>query len=245
MSFLTKSRTVLAYFFWNDERIETEFPTIECAFLATFKCLGLLSSVIVTNKETVQMKKFADTYGVKIQIEPSLRNGLHAMCIDCIRKLYMRFETDYVLIIQNDGMPVNPGLEDFIGKYDYIGAPFPGHLTWYDCFPYPKFAVGNGGFSLRSKRICQDAASFYNSFFSHIPYCWFTIEDVFYCKTMRAMRIFSRNPHIFPSPEIAGKFSLEHPSIFTPTRFPPLGFQAEVGFLKYTSLYGLPLGYML
>ena len=60
-------------------------------------------------------------------------------------------ETDFVLIIQYDGYIINPDLwtDKFI-NYDYIGAPW-----WYNDL----YNVGNGGFSLRSKKllnICKE-----------------------------------------------------------------------------------------
>ena len=64
-----------------------------------------------------------------------------------IKKLNNYVNTDFVLIIQYDGFILNPeGWTDEFLKHDYIGAPW-----WYtdDC------NVGNGGFSLRSKRLLE------------------------------------------------------------------------------------------
>ena len=68
-----------------------------------------------------------------------------------------------VLLIQDDGMLVKPGLEtsEFL-DYDYVGAPWslscPGHDILYA--QTKGRMVGNGGFSLRSPRamrdICED-----------------------------------------------------------------------------------------
>jgi len=56
--------------------------------------------------------------------------------------------TPFVMLVQWDGYPVRPEnwTDDFL-SYDYLGAPWPQ-------FPAP-FSVGNGGFSLRSKRLLQ------------------------------------------------------------------------------------------
>ena len=61
--------------------------------------------------------------------------------------------TSHVMIVQWDGYPVRPQnwTEEFL-EFDYIGAPWPQ-------FP-ASVGVGNGGFSLRSKRLllaCMDA----------------------------------------------------------------------------------------
>ena len=229
--------TVLAYFFWNDERIHSEFWKIETAFLQTFKTQGLLPSILVVNQKTEEMESFCHKFEVEIQIEESLgKGGIKAMCFDCIAKLHSRFKTDYVLIIQNDGMPMNSGLERFVGKYDYIGAPWPGHTTYYDLFPYPKYGVGNGGFSLRSKTICQTVSSLYSRFASRLPYNWLFVEDVFYCKTLRLFAPIAYRDLKFPSIAEAAKFSIECdiPSLANPPI--PLGFHAEKGFVSYLAI---------
>ena len=229
--------TSLAYFFWNDNRIHSEFWKIETAFLQTFHTNGLLPGILVVNQKTAEMESFCRKYGIEIQMEKSLdRGGLPAMSIDCICRLHSRFKTDYVLIIQNDGMPLRDGLELFIGKFDYIGAPWPGHTTYYDLFPYPKFGVGNGGFSLRSKSICQIVSRLYSRYASRIPYNWLFTEDVFYCKTMRLLAPSAYRDLKFPSIPEAAAFSIECeiPSIPIPPI--PLGFHAEKGFRNYLSI---------
>lgn len=62
-----------------------------------------------------------------------------------MKELYRHFDTSHVLIIQHDGYVLNGGCwqEEYL-DYDYIGAP------WL----YPDNRnVGNGGFSLRSKKL--------------------------------------------------------------------------------------------
>ncbi|OOF42549.1 hypothetical protein BKK51_12790 [Rodentibacter trehalosifermentans] len=81
-------------------------------------------------------------------------------------------ETDFALIVQNDGFVLNGNnwREEFL-EYDYIGAPllYMGRakengviepiVNWEGCLPYYKsvpddvFIGQNGGFSLRSKKL--------------------------------------------------------------------------------------------
>lgn len=238
--------TILSYFFWNDNRIHSEFWKIETAFLQTFHTNGLLPGILVVNQKTAEMESFCRKFGIEIQIEKSLdRGGLPAMSIDCISRLHTRFKTDYVLIIQNDGMPLRDGLAHFTGKFDYVGAPWPGHTTYYDLFPYPKFGVGNGGFSLRSKNICQIVSRLYSRYASRIPYNWLFTEDVFYCKTLRLLAPSAYRDLKFPSIPEAATFSIECeiPSIPDPPI--PLGFHAEKGFRNYLRIceqVGKPFG---
>ena len=232
--------TLLAYFFWDDDRIETKFYTVECAFLCAFKTFGLMPSVLVVNKETEAIRLFCEKYGVTLQVDKSLTGGVPRMNLDCIQNLHRRFWTDYVLIIQSDGMPVNPGLEFFLGKYDYVGAPWPGHCHLRDWFPYPKYAVGNGGFCLRSKRICEQASKAYNAFWRYLPYNWLVGDDVFYCKTMPFLSRYWKRSFYFPDRERALEFSIEYKVPDVEMVRPPIGFHSETGFREYVKKFGIP-----
>ena len=237
--------TLLSYFFWDDDRIETKFYTVECAFLSAFYRYGLMPSVLVVNKRTRCMDEFCGRYSIKIDIDPNLTGGVPRMNIDCNRNLYKRFDTDYVLIIQSDGMLVSPGLEEFVGKYDYVGAPWSAHTTWKKHLPYAKYLVGNGGLALRSKRICRCAAELYGRWFAKLPYSWFVSDDVFYARTLRCLFPSYRRDFVFPSPEIAGRFSIEGNRDYLPSDKPPVGFHAEMGFRNYCENFGLPLKELL
>ena len=237
--------TLLAYFFWDDDRIEAKFYTVECAFLCAWKSWGMLPSVLVVNRTTDAIEKFCSQYGVLLQVDSSLTGGVPTMNIDCIRNLHKRFETEYVVIIQSDGMPVNAGIEDFVGNYDYVGAPWPGHCHLRDWFPYPKYGVGNGGFCLRSKHICERAAKAYEAFWRHLPYNWLVGDDVFYCKTMPFLSRYWRRNFRFPDCSVAIKFSIEYEPPDVPIVVPPLGFHSEFGFREYVKRFGLPFGNMI
>lgn len=233
--------TLLSYFFWDDDRIETKFYTVECAFLCAFRSWGAgMPATIVTNRETKTMRAFCARYGVKLQIDPVLKNGLRGLSIDCIRNLHKRFTTEYVVILQTDGMPVRPGLEAFLGKWDYVGAPWPGHGNWKDRFVYTRYAVGNGGFCLRSNRICRAASEAYAPFWSHVPYSPLVSDDVFYCKTMPFLSRKWRNIFRYPPREEALRFSVENIPCGLTLKTPPIGFHSETGFRNYSKHFGVP-----
>ncbi|MFA5124279.1 MAG: DUF5672 family protein [Patescibacteria group bacterium] len=64
-----------------------------------------------------------------------------------LKELNNYIKTDFVLIIQYDGFILNStAWDDEYLKYDYIGAPL-----WVK----DKLVVGNGGFSLRSKKLLE------------------------------------------------------------------------------------------
>ena len=82
--------------------------------------------------------------------------------------------TDFVLIVQGDGFVVNPILWNpkFL-EYDYIGAPWPISNLNINTQRFPQvneklkssnytFQIGNGGFTLRSKKLMNSVKKIYN-----------------------------------------------------------------------------------
>lgn len=129
---------------------------------------------------------------------------------DKVLRLYemleeLKVEYDFMLLVQNDGFIISPELWDpqFLA-FDYLGAPWPNNKEWVDkqAKVNDKMIgdwnrIGNGGFSLRSRRFVYHA-SFFNS-------CSGLGEDVFLC-------LFQSLPSFkFPSIELALKFSYENP----------------------------------
>jgi len=94
--------------------------------------------------------------GIKC-VEPSIPiNNMKDYARYMIYHLNEVVDTDFVLTIQHDGFIINPNAwrDDFL-DYDYIGAPWPyrdqGFVT-----PFGEHIhVGNGGFSLRSKKLLE------------------------------------------------------------------------------------------
>ena len=112
-----------------------------------------------------------------------------------IRHLNSYVDTEYILRIEADGYVLHPELWDNrFFDYDYIGAPWPianGHFNGV--------RVGNGGFTLRSKKfleICQ----------RDVPANGFN-EDHLVCVTYRS--IFLNKGIRYAPLEIAAKFSVE------------------------------------
>ncbi len=110
-----------------------------------------------------------------------------------VKELYKYVDTDYALIIQYDGFILNPNAwDDSFLKYDYIGAP------WYH---FKNLRVGNGGFSLRSKKLLELAAKVGKLGSSYHP------EDVWYSETLRP--IAEKHGMSWATEETAQRFSKE------------------------------------
>ena len=108
--------------------------------------------------------------------------------------LPVQIKTDYALFIQYDGFVLNGELfsEQFL-HWDYIGAPWP-HFTENN--------VGNGGFSLRSKKLIRKVQE------CLLPTDIDAAEDVVICRYLRA-RLEDRWNLKFAPAKIAEMFSYE------------------------------------
>jgi hypothetical protein len=124
-----------------------------------------------------------------------------------IYKLSNYIDTDFALVCQSDGYVVNPDSwkSDFL-EYDFIGAPF---ALPNDSFSYRDiygniFRVGNGGFSLRSKKLI-DLPNKLNLEWK--PFHGFYNEDGFICAMNR--HIYEENGCKFAPIDVAKYFSHE------------------------------------
>lgn len=110
-----------------------------------------------------------------------------------IKELNKHIETDYVLICQYDGFVVKPeAWSDSFLEYDYIGAL---------CIWYGTPSVGNGGFSLRSKKLLNMIDD-HQILFNNQNY---DPEDRVICLDHR--KIFERLGAKFPDLSVAKTFS--------------------------------------
>ncbi len=125
-----------------------------------------------------------------VEIEP-LRS-IEAYSEFMLKSLGPHIRTSHVLVIQWDGFVLNPDAwcADFL-TYDYIGAPWR-HV------PEP-YSVGNGGFSLRSRRLIDMLAEL--DFAPSHP------EDLAICRTYRDA--LERRGIRFAPVSLANRFAVE------------------------------------
>jgi len=111
----------------------------------------------------------------------------------CIKELYKHVNTSHMLICQHDGYVHNwQAWDNSWLEYDYIGAP------WHYM---DEMAVGNGGFSLRSRRLMEIVATDPHIQFKH-P------EDHHICRTYRPYLEVKCGIKFAPV-EVAEKFAFE------------------------------------
>jgi len=120
-------------------------------------------------------------------------------------------ETEFVLMIHWDGYVIDGSRwsDDFL-SFDYIGAPWPFET---------KYPVGNGGFSIRSRRLLQLMAN------SNLQY--FHPEDMVICKVYRES--LEKLGIRFADLDTAFRFSVEHGDPPGPT----LGFHGMFNLWRF------------
>lgn len=233
--------TALTHHLYADpDLFDARLDSVKCAFLMTRLTCGKIPCVLVVNRVTPAVERLCSEYAIRLDYDPTLRGGIPSLSLDCIQRLHARFDTPYVLGIHGDGFPLRRGIEHFIGPYDYIGAPWL-KSSWYTnlVFPYPRYCVGNGGFTLRSKRLCEMASSCYRRKYRLLPYSYALIEDVFYCKVLPRFERACRHTMVYAPPQVAGHFAFEaNREFYARTGEMPLGFHAAHGFAQVWADFG-------
>lgn len=163
----------------NCDKIETGIAAME----ASLKDIDFGAVKFLTSQQTDYR------HAVKIPHIGSIQEYSRFM----VKELDKYVDTDYVLIIQSDGYVKNAaGWRPEFLNYDYIGATW-----WYG----DDYNVGNGGFSLRSKRLLSILATDRYIINTH-P------EDHHICRTY-GRHLKRRHGIKFAPDNIAKKFSIE------------------------------------
>jgi hypothetical protein len=120
-----------------------------------------------------------------------------------IKNLYQFINTDFCLNVHDDGFAINASAwKDEFLNYDYIGALWP--VGCHEPIVTEKDRCGNGGFSLRSKKLLEIAALY-------CPAYAYPNEDRVICGLHRD--IFTKRNIKFAPDHIAAQFSIEDETI--------------------------------
>jgi hypothetical protein len=126
-----------------------------------------------------------------VRVPPITSRGAYSAFV--VKDLAQYVDTSHVLLIQWDGFVVNPqSWSDEFLDYDYIGARW----GW----PTDSHTVGNGGFSLRSRKLLVAGG---DPRIADMP-----IEDVAICRTYRPL-LESQHGIRFAPEAVADRFAFE------------------------------------
>lgn len=154
---------------------------------------------------TPDSSKYRNHNFIEFKYIPPLLNK-RAYSTFIVEEFHKYIQTEFCIIYQHDGSIINPNLwnQDYL-NYDFIGSPWPitGSKGWKHNLidGHGKCCrVGNGGFSLRSKKFLKVSSKLKNRYG--------IFEDIFLTCINRS---FMRKEKIkIPHHEIAKNFSIEH-----------------------------------
>jgi hypothetical protein len=134
----------------------------------------------------------------------------------CIKELTKYVNTDYCLLFQDDGFPLNPEYwgDEFL-NYDYVGAPLP---EGSNILHNEDERIGGGGFTLRSKKLLDLTSKW-------IDYDGTVNEDTLICSINRN-KLIEKDLKICPH-TIARKFVIQTPIDENHTIYNTFGFHGR------------------
>jgi hypothetical protein len=170
--------------------IDNQFPNQGfSALLKSTKSIEFEKTIFFTSSSFVEPKHDIPNFKIKyVDHLTSIDTYSHFL----IKELGRHIDTSHVLIVQWDGFVVDPSkwLDSFLA-YDYVGAP------WGGC---GEMLVGNGGFSLRSKKLMNAL--------KEIQIEIYHPEDDVICKQLRPL-LEEKFDIQFSSVDLAKEFSFE------------------------------------
>ena len=178
--------------------------------------------ILFSSKSNI--KKFENKKLSVIKVKPIFSSADYSHFI--IYELYKYINTSHVLIVHWDGQILNPKKwsEKFL-NFDYVGAPFiPREYDFNYCRDKRNnfYVVGNGGFTIRSKRLLESAIEFDlkdETIYTN------THEDGFYC-VLHRLFLESKN-FVWADFNTAREFCLESPISLEDFFSFPLGFHGR------------------
>lgn len=242
----TNDVTMLTPWLWRDERFDALLDNLLAAILMAWWACGRLPVVLLVNRVTPKLLRLADEWGMSLQVDETLKGGGgngKDLNRESIENLANRFATDHILTFQHHAFPIRPTLLDFLGKYDFIGAPWVfGKDDWITRFLLPRRGdVGNGAFSLRTRKLCETTSRYYQRRYKYLPHCYLVNDDYFIGKTLPSLERRYRETIRIAPPEAAATFALEdNVALHEALHARPFGFHGPVAFARLMDEGQLP-----
>ena len=133
---------------------------VEETIRALYTCLESAefgATCFITSKEVIEERGAELLKDGIVCKEPSIPiNNMKDYARYMIYHLHEHVDSEFVLTVQHDGFIINPlAWTDEFFDYDYVGAPWPWREQGFVTPFGEHIAVGNGGFSLRSKKLTE------------------------------------------------------------------------------------------
>ena len=222
--------SLVAYHVRPAAAADEDFLPLEAAIRESWRHCGFLHTVIVAPAATPALAAFAEPYGtgVEIAVVPSLDpERPETEEEDRIARLPERFATPFALLVSADGFPLRPGLGSFLDHWDFIGAPLVSEGWWGNLVrAFLNTHVMDGGFSLRSRALCERVAEEWKARGGSIR----KPEDgAFQTRLLPRKSLSYRSSVRLPMAHEANAFSYDAAVPFH-GRIPPFGFHGPAAF---------------
>jgi hypothetical protein len=133
-------------FAYNDQR-DAE-PAVR-AIESTIRCISADCIYWFSNQKFPKRCPNIDVIDIHVPALRNFKEDINSLYLNTMPKIVA---TDFNLVVQPDGFAVNPqAWDDLFWQYDYTGAVWP--FRWGGGPYWGGPIVGNGGFSLRSRRL--------------------------------------------------------------------------------------------
>ena len=183
---------------WGDDYVRR---TLNAIIFGEKQCGFGSRTLICPAEQADPYHRLMDEYHIgHYHIEPMTSREFSRFMIE---DLHLIANTDYLLNIQHDTAIIDRGMwEPEFFSYDYIGSPWKKSCGFQN-------RVGNGGFSLRSKRFLQASSDLVYEPLTDIDFHEHAHEDWFLC--VKNYHVLMKKGVVFAPVEVAARFSVEHP----------------------------------
>ena len=201
-------------FCWGTEHVQKSLRSM----LIGMDQVKFKRSVLITDSKKTELSLFEDIinkYNIEVcDMSVNLNENMEdddenriGFCESFIQQTNKYILDDFCLNVQHDSTIIDSdNWDDRFQDYDYIGAPWPMEIVQASDMVAGRIekipnVVGNGGFSLRTRKFVEESAKLgWNHKNEDLNICVFNYDNMI-----------SRGVSFAP-PELAGKFSVEHPT---------------------------------